>query len=311
MLILQAAVFGLLIGGMIFFLGFYFQQRQAFVRRRLQPPPPRQKTELLRPLVEEKPAFLSADLIKKLENHLNLGKDSTRIKELQKRLIQAGIYNDRAIPVFFGVKLGLLLVLPMVVLFFWWGETDRRGLLIAGSIGLLTLGYILPDLILDHLVKARQQKIREALPDALDLMVVCVEAGQGLNAAIKRVSDDLMASSPIMARELLMVNLEIMAGLEREQALKNLGERTGVDELISLCTILIQSDRFGTSIAQALKTQSDFMRTSRRKKLEELAAKTPVKLVFPLLLFIFPAIIVVVLGPAVIRISEFFSSSPK
>ncbi|MFZ5450017.1 MAG: type II secretion system F family protein [Thermodesulfobacteriota bacterium] len=266
---------------------------------------------MLRPLVEEKPAFLSADLIKKLENHLNLGKDSTRIKELQKRLIQAGIYNDRAIPVFFGVKLGLLLVLPMVVLFFWWGETDRRGLLIAGSIGLLTLGYILPDLILDHLVKARQQKIREALPDALDLMVVCVEAGQGLNAAIKRVSDDLMASSPIMARELLMVNLEIMAGLEREQALKNLGERTGVDELISLCTILIQSDRFGTSIAQALKTQSDFMRTSRRKKLEELAAKTPVKLVFPLLLFIFPAIIVVVLGPAVIRISEFFSSSPK
>jgi tight adherence protein C len=116
-----------------------------------------------------------------------------------------------------------------------------------------------------------------------------------------------MESRPIIARELLLVNLEIMAGLEREQALRNLGERTGVDELISLCNILIQSDRFGTSVGQALKTHSDFMRTTRRKKLEELAAKTPVKLVFPLLLFIFPAIMVVVLGPAIIRISEFFA----
>ncbi len=170
---------------------------------------------------------------------------------------------------------------------------------------------MLPDIILDKLIKARQKKIKEALPDALDLMVVCVEAGQGLNAAIKRVSDDLMESSPIIAREWLLVNLEIMAGLEREQALRNLGERTGVDDLISLCNILIQSDRFGTSVGQAVKTQSDFMRTTRRKKLEELAAKTPVKLVFPLLLFIFPAIMVVVLGPAFIRISEFFSNSPK
>ena len=128
---------------------------------------------------------------------------------------------------------------------------------------------MLPDLILDHLIKTRQKKIKAALPDALDLLVVCVEAGQGLNAAIKRVSEDLMESSPVIARELLMVNLEIMAGLEREQALKNLGERTGVDDLISLCNILIQSDRFGTSIGQALKTQSDFMRTTRQKKLED------------------------------------------
>jgi tight adherence protein C len=173
------------------------------------------------------------------------------------------------------------------------------------------LGYLLPDLILDNLVKSRQKKIRSALPDALDLLVVCVEAGQGLNSAIKRVSDDLMASSPFIAKEFLLVNLEIMAGLEREQALRNLGERTGVDDVISLCNILIQSDRFGTSIGQALRTQSEFMRTTRRKKLEELAAKTPVKLVFPLLLFIFPAIIVVILGPAIIRISEFFSHTLK
>ena len=137
--------------------------------------------------------------------------------------------------------------------------------------------------------------------------MVCVEAGQGLDAAIKRVAEDLQESSPIISQELLLVNLEIMAGLERQQALKNLGERTGVEELISLCNILIQSDRFGTSIAQALKTQSDYMRTARRQRLEGLAAKTPVKLVFPMLLFIFPAIMVVILGPAIIRLSEFFN----
>lgn len=310
MLILQAILFGLLVGGFIFFLAIFMQQRYSFVRRRLQAPLD-PKSDLLRPQIEGKPAFLSVDLIKRIEKQLDLGKDSARSKELHKRLIRAGIYTEKAISIFFGVKMGLLLVIPVVVLFLWWGQSSQRGLLIAGAVVLFILGYMLPDIILDKLIKARQKKIKEALPDALDLMVVCVEAGQGLNAAIKRVSDDLMESSPIIAREWLLVNLEIMAGLEREQALRNLGERTGVDDLISLCNILIQSDRFGTSVGQAVKTQSDFMRTTRRKKLEELAAKTPVKLVFPLLLFIFPAIMVVVLGPAFIRISEFFSNSPK
>jgi len=306
MLVIQAVVFGLFIGGFIIFVGFFIQQRSDFVRRRLQGKP-RPKADLLRSQSEKKPAFLSADLVANIEKKLDLGKDSTRIKELHKRLIQAGIYNERATSIFYGFKMGLLLVLPVVVLIFWWGQTVHRGMLIAIIAAVFFLGYMLPDIILDKLVKSRQNKIRAALPDTLDLMVVCVEAGQGLNAAIKRVSDDLMESSPIIARELLLVNLEIMAGLEREQALKNLGERTGVDDLISLCNILIQSDRFGTSIGQALRTQSDYMRIARQKKLEELAAKTPVKLVFPLLLFIFPAIMVVVLGPAIIRISAFFS----
>ena len=197
--------------------------------------------------------------------------------------------------------------MPILVLFILWGNTNQRGLLMGIPIALCSLGYILPDLILNRMISSRQQKIRESLPDALDLLVVCVEAGQGLDAAIKRVSDDLQKSSPIISQELLLVNLEAMAGLERQQALKNLGERTGVEELISLCNVLIQSDRFGTSIAQALKTQSDYMRTARRLKLEGLAAKTPVKLVFPMLLFIFPAIVVVILGPAIIRVSVFFN----
>ncbi len=174
-------------------------------------------------------------------------------------------------------------------------------------ISLCILAYFLPNFLLNRVISSRQKKIREALPDALDLLVVCVEAGQGLDAAIKRVAEDLQESSPIISQELLLVNLETMAGLERQQALKNLGERTGVEELVSLCNILIQSDRFGTSIAQALKTQSDYIRTARRQRLEGLAAKTPVKLVFPMLLFIFPAIMVVILGPAIIRLTEFFS----
>jgi tight adherence protein C len=121
------------------------------------------------------------------------------------------------------------------------------------------------------------------------------------------VADDLLTSSPIISQELLLVNLEINAGVDREEALKNLGERTGVDEVISLCNILVQSDRFGTSIGQALKTQSETLRTTRRQKLEELAAKTPVKLLFPLIFFIFPAVLVVILGPVVIKMSEFFA----
>jgi tight adherence protein C len=306
MLIFQAVLFGLLIGGMIISLGFFLQQRHSLARRRLQTNP-RLRADLLRPQMASTPSFLTSDLAEKLEEKFDLRRDSTRIKEFHRKLIQAGVHNERAVPLFLGVKLGLLLVLPVLVLFFLWGHTTQRNLLMGVPLGLCILGFILPNIILDGLVRTRQRKIREALPDALDLLVVCVEAGQGLNAAIKRVADDLMESSPILSQELLMVNLEIMAGLEREQALRNLGDRTGVDELISLCNILIQSDRYGTSIGQALKTQSDFMRTSRRQRLEELAAKTPVKLVFPLLLFIFPAIMVVLLGPAFIRMSEFFA----
>jgi len=303
--IVQVVFFGVLIGGMLTFLGIFLQQRYSSVRRRLQANP-HQNTDLLRPQREDKPILISANLVEKLEKKLDLRKDGATTKRLKAKLIRAGIYTERAIPLFLGVKLGGLLVLPILVLFILWGNTNQRGLLMGIPIALCSLGYILPDLILSRMISSRQQKVRESLPDALDLLVVCVEAGQGLDAAIKRVSEELQESSPIISQELLLVNLEIMAGLERQQALKNLGERTGVEELISLCNVLIQSDRLGTSIAQALKTQSDYMRTARRLRLEGMAAKTPVKLVFPMLLFIFPAIVVVILGPAFIRVSELF-----
>jgi len=305
MQIFQAILFGLLMGGTVIFLGIFFQQRHSSVRRRLQVNP-RVHADLMRPLMEDKPAFISPTLAQKLEEKLDLRKDGPTIKQLRAKLTQAGIYSERAIPLFLGIKLGGLLVLPVLVIFILWGGASHRGLLMKIPIFLCALGYILPNFLLDRLISSRQKKIRESLPDALDLLVVCVEAGQGLDAAVKRVSEDLRESSPVISQELLLVNLEIMAGLNRQQALRNLAERTGVEELISLCNILIQSERFGTSIGQALKTQSDYLRTARRQNLEGMAAKTPVKLVFPMLLFIFPAIMVVLLGPAIIRLTEFF-----
>lgn len=303
--IIQAVFFGLLVGGIITFLGIFLKQRYSSVRRRLQTNP-RLNTDLMRPQMADKPVFISAKLAETLEKKLDLAKGSATTKKLQAKLMQAGIYTERAIPLFLGVKLGGLLVLPILALFLLWGGASQR-ILLGITISLCLLAYLLPNFLLNRLISSRQKKIREALPDALDLLVVCVEAGQGLDAAIKRVAEDLRESSPIISQELLLVNLEIMAGLERQQALKNLGERTGVEELVSLCNILIQSDRFGTSIAQALKIQSDYIRTDRQQKLEGLAAKTPVKLLFPMLLFIFPAIMVVILGPAIIKLSEFFS----
>jgi len=305
----QIVLFGLLIGGMITFLGFFLQQRYSSVRRRLQPDP-RLNADLMRPQSADKPVFISPKLAEKLEEKFNLKKDGVTTKRLQAKLTQAGIYSERAIPLFLGIKMGGLLVLPLLVLVLLWGGTSQRALLVI-TLSICVLAYFLPDFLLNRVISSRQKKVKEALPDALDLLVVCVEAGQGLDAAIKRVAEDLQESSPIMSQELLLVNLEIMAGLERQQALRNLGERTGVEELISLCNILIQSDRFGTSIAMALKTQSDFIRTERRQKLEELAAKTPVKLVFPMLLFIFPAIIVVIIGPAIIKIIDMFAQVNK
>ena len=302
--IFHAVLFGLLIGGMITFLGLFLRQRYSSVRRRLDPTPAA-NGELMRPQLADKPAFISLGLSEKLEEKFNLKKGGATFKQLEEKLMQAGIYTPKAIPLFLGIQMGGLLILPVLALLLLWTDASQRALMVI-AIALCILAYLLPNFILNRLVSSRQKKVREALPDALDLLVVCVEAGQGLDAAIKRVAEDLQASSPIISQELLLVNLETMAGLERQQALKNLGKRTGVEELISLCNVLIQSDRFGTSISQALKTQSDYMRTARRQRLEGLAAKTPVKLVFPMLLFIFPAIMVVLLGPAVIQLSEFF-----
>jgi tight adherence protein C len=282
-------------------LVLYFFPKPSRMRQRLQAPV---KWEPVLVQADDSARVLPAGLVKKMEEKLGLGKGSPKAQGIKKTLVQAGFSSEKASSVYMGVKIGLALGLPVLALPFLWRWSSNT-VFLGGALYLLVMaGYMMPSLILKQLVARRKTLIRESLPDALDLMVVCVEAGQGLNAAIKRVGDELWSTKAILGQELLRVNLEVSAGEEREQALRNLGERTGVEEVISLCNILIQSDRFGTSIANTLKIQSDAVRTTRRQKLEELAAKTPVKLIFPLLLFIFPAIMVVILGPAAIRISE-------
>lgn len=296
----QPLFFGLLVAGTILCLGLFFGLRRSRIRERLQlESAPHPKEDKIYDL-----EFLPKEVVDKVEEKLGLKRGSPKVNELKKNLIQAGIYHESAPAIYFGLKLGLTVALPILGMPWLFGRGLPVYVLLILFFLLVALGYFLPSLILNHLVSTRKRKIKESLPDALDLLVVCVEAGQGLNAALKRVSEDLELNSPVLARELGLVNLEISAGLEREAALRNLAERTGVEDVASLTSMLIQADRFGTSLTQSLKVQSETLRTTRRQRLEELAAKTPVKLVFPLLLFIFPALMVVIIGPAAIRIME-------
>jgi tight adherence protein C len=221
---------------------------------------------------------------------------------VRKFLVQAGFFNPNAVAYYWGVRTGLLfacaiaglLVLPI------FGVTFTLSLF--GALWMAVMGYIGPTFYVGYRVKHRQKAIVKALPDTLDMMVVCVEAGLALNQAIVRVSEEIEHVSSLMSEQLALTNLEIRAGTPREDALRNFGERTGVPDVQSLVAMLIQTDRFGTSIAQALRIHADTMRTKRRQRAEEAAAKTTIKLVFPLVLFIFPTMFVVILAPALIRI---------
>ncbi len=162
-------------------------------------------------------------------------------------------------------------------------------------------GYIMPGIVLARKARRRQHRIRLALADALDLLVVSVEAGLGLDQALARVAQELASAYPDLSSELRLVNLELLAGKGRSEALRNMAERTGVDDLTSLVAMLIQTDKFGTSVANSLRVFSDTLRTKRRQRAEEAAAKTGVKMVFPLVVCIFPAIWIVTIGPAALQ----------
>lgn len=217
-------------------------------------------------------------------------------------LAQAGHRRPGTAGLFVGAKvwLGLIFGLIMFVV------TARPGVpqdqMIVFTIGAAALGFYLPNIWLSRQCAKRREEITLMLPDALDLMVVCVEAGQGLNAALLTVGNEMKHHAPILSTELNLINHEIRAGLSRAQALRNFASRTGVDEARALVAVLIQSDRLGTSIAQALRVHAQSMRTRRRQRAEENARKTAVKLLFPLVLCIFPSLFVVILAPAMIQI---------
>ncbi len=215
---------------------------------------------------------------------------------LRLRLVQAGYRRDEAMTVFFGIR--VVFALMLFVLFATPLVMKPNILLGLGGLG---IGYVLPGMVLARLAKRRSHRIRLSLADALDLMVVSVEAGLGLDQALQRVGTELAFAYPDLSDELRLVNLELRAGKARPEALRNLADRTGVDDLGSLVTMLIQTDKFGTSVAQALRVYSETLRTKRRQRAEEAAAKTGVKMVFPLVFCIFPAIWVVTIGPAAIK----------
>ena len=223
-------------------------------------------------------------------------RSSSEVGKLQQRLITAGYRSREAVVVFFGIRAASALALFALVMSGLVGHANLPvGLALCG------LGYLLPSMVLGRLAKKRQHRIRLGLPDALDLLVVSVEAGLGLDQAIQRVAAELDFAHPDLSQELAFINLELRAGKARVEALRNLADRTQVDDIISLVAMLVQTDKFGTSVAQSLRVHSDTVRTKRRQRAEEAAAKTGVKMVFPLVFCIFPAIWVVTIGPAVIK----------
>jgi tight adherence protein C len=245
--------------------------------------------------VEEKPRFQSAvGMLKRLGERVP--KSPKEMGSLRLRLVQAGYRRDEALTIFFGIRIAFALLLFAI---FSTGFFARPNLLMA--LGALGLGYVLPGMALARLAKRRAHRIRLSLADALDLLVVSVEAGLGLDQALTRVGQELAFAYPELSDELRLINLELRAGKPRAEALRNLADRTGVDDLSSLVTMLIQTDKFGTSVAQSLRVYSETLRTKRRQRAEEAAAKTGVKMVFPLVVCIFPSIWVVTIGPAAIK----------
>jgi tight adherence protein C len=215
---------------------------------------------------------------------------------LRLRLVQAGFRRDEALTIFFGIR--VVVALGLFALFSTSIVTrPNMTLALAGVFA----GYVMPGIVLARLAKRRAHRIRLSLADALDLLVVSVEAGLGLDQALTRVGSELEFAYPDLSSELRLVNLELRAGKPRPEALRNLADRTGVDDLSSLVTMLIQTDKFGTSVSQSLRVYSETLRTKRRQRAEEAAAKTGVKMVFPLVICIFPAVWIVTIGPAAIK----------
>lgn len=220
------------------------------------------------------------------------------------KFVHAGIRNPSAPTAFFGLKTALTLGLPLfgfAALAFTGSQPKGTALLLVLLV-LAAVGYYAPNLVLNSMVKRRQREIFENFPDALDLMTVCVEAGLGTEAAMMRVAKDMQVKSPALGDEMRLVNLELRAGADRERALRNLAFRTGVDEIDGFVSMINQAERFGTSIAASLRIQSELLRTRRRQRAEEAAAKIALKLLFPLIFCIFPSLMVVLMGPAMIQV---------
>jgi tight adherence protein C len=280
-------------GGLILFY------REAMIQRISAVISPRAKQGSLRGTLEQT-GFTLGQMVEQFERVIP--KSTAEVSVVQQRLIRAGYRSDSAVKIFYGAKGFVPLILCVVAFMTGAGSySPFFAYLIA-----LGLGFLAPDFWLGNRISARQARIRRGLPDVLDLLVICIEAGLSLDQSVARTAEELSLAQPVICDELDLVVLEQRAGLPRADAWRHFAERTNVDSVRNLVSVLVQSEKFGTSIAKTLRVHSDTLRTQRRQAVEEQAAKTTIKLVFPLVLFIFPSLFLVTLGPAAITVMESF-----
>lgn len=294
-----ALVFLAVFGGVVFAMTFFRPTAAQERLREFIPQTPRGTANVIPSHWIDHAAKLTARF-----GNLSLPEEGWEQSGIRTRFMNAGIRNASAPMLYFGTKTILALGLPGLAYayFVFSGATTSLNKMLVVLLIAATIGYYLPNAIVSHLVTVRQREIFETFPDALDLMTVCVEAGLGIEAAIDRVAGDIGHKSAVLSEELSMVGLELRAGSDRERALRNLATRTGVEEVEAWVALIIQAERFGTSIASALRIHSEMLRTKRRQRAEEAAAKIALKLLFPLIFCIFPSLLLVLLGPAFIQI---------
>jgi tight adherence protein C len=296
-LLVFSAICGL---SFVLYLRAPWDERQAVSRLR-------QLAEDQRP-VEAKPREPTLASALPSIGRLLMPRTEGRLDDLKKQLLRAGYYSPMALRVLLGLKFVLMLALPILLalLPFWLGLMRWNHLVVAGLTA-CCLGLMLPNIWLAHQVKQRQTSLRQALPDALDMLVLCLEGGISLVAAFQRVTAELHAAHPVLGAEMNILQREIQLGLSAGESLKKLGERCGLEDVRELANVMLQSERYGASVVKALRTHAESWRLERQQWAEEMAQKASVKILFPTLLCIFPAIFIVLLGPAAFQMAKLFS----
>jgi tight adherence protein C len=236
-----------------------------------------------------------------------LGTDEEEASRLKMKLTQAGYRQRNSVETFMGIRVMVLMASALFALFIATNANMSTNAAIFMSLILVSLGLFAPSLVLSSRIQERQKEIGRMLPDAMDLIVICVEAGLSMDQSINRVGQEINVSSPLLSKELIQTALEIEAGVGRADAFRKLAFRTGIEDLRILSAMIIQAEQFGTSIAKSLRLQAGTMRLKRSQKVEEQAAKLPSKMVIPMIMFIMPALFAVLMGPAIVRISKIFS----
>ncbi len=280
------------------------------IKRRMRGRRSQDPLQELRAQAEESVAKKVLDAVAPIAIRSSMKNDVAQMSKLRMNLAMAGLRLENAPMLFLASKTVMAVLLGLGAVAYVWA----KGMTLENAFGIILigigLGFLAPNIWLSSAVSKRKEKIRNGLPDTLDMMVISVESGLGLDAAFQRVGDEMKKVHPVLSEELQLVTLESQMGIPRSEALCNLSARTGLDEVRSLVAIINQAERFGTSIAKALRNQSDALRVKRRQAAEERAQKTTVKLMAPLILFIFPAILVVLAGPAALKMIEALGNTP-